>query len=774
MLSTKSMIGGSTQPYLGFTAIETEWLKDDPHVFLFTDGQMNSDRSNRDNLAREINKLTARLSIIAVENLNRNFDNVEMMQNAAGGDVYKLVQDNRLTKKIMSFESYCLNGKSTQISRVSAPPGFAAYGDRYFSVTRVHEFLGHVKQELESHPDEKDQLEIAQKLSITLEYLTRDKPRPLTDDIIKTFCSLFAMDKNLIRYILTEAIDSERGGQAAVLANYRAQAKNFFKLADEHIKRDVSFAVGITECDKFVSPVLMGRVLTGSYRLVDKTVTIARFNYPRAGFTDTVPVLPLLTDATKLSELQEQCLRQWIRTTMAALYATHPVSDQIIYLFMGLNWFVRQSAAVSDQVKKAYQNLTRVVLNKKRSNSVQTEYDRINAGEFPMPNSGKIEDFFAIMRGVAQKLEIETTPLKLWHEMCLALDQKVANLQERHCVEELKNDISVKSAPFQQDEVPDTMAFDYQCIVTLDDISETGGYRIVPHNSVAGACSPVYLISADGKSQMLASQNCACPVCYTALTANDFQVMGPKVAFELPASYSSNDLKAKFGAVPAAQDRLSSNRNNQNRPAQPPAGGSMKNANGKTGILVILKGTVGAGKSTTASAIYDAVMARGGSCYNEGADKYSKVGKNAGVEVQLALSKIRQDTNDDLVVVIDTCGETMTKKSFVVFGLDFTGWNKVDIIPNYDPRNAKGYFAWSLRNVLQRGKPGPDNSYYLSPTGAGISTCINVHKKKSQRLFGKQFKQDWKFDGASIDSLSPLADQYEKSLKPVDVSAFKI
>lgn len=779
-----SVIGGGTCPPLGFRAINPEWLKHNPMVYLFTDGQIGcqewSDNDNKKALADEIRKLTTDLTIVAVEAMDRDFSNVESVNSAAGGDIYKIIQEQRLTSKVSKFVSVCRNGTFTQIDRVKAPAGYAPYGSQYFSVLRVHEFMRHVATELKSNSDEGFQMQVAQKLSATLEVLTRDRPQKVADDIVKMFSRLFTIDNQQVEWIMTGGIASERGGQAQVLAHYRSQLKDLFKQADGLIKQDVKRAVGLS--DTAVSYLIGDRVLSCSGRLVDKTLSIHGVNYPRAGYAAGVPVFPLLSSEGKLNDLQDQCLRQWTRAIYAAFYRVHPTSDEIIFLVLGTMMKVCNSTHVPDDVKNAYRQLAMCMLRKKRLNSVQTEFDRINSGEFPMPNSGKINDFFDIMNAVAQKLEITATPLKLWHSICKALSDVLAARQEQHCTAELASEIKFNEV--QYDAVPDGQAYDYSCIVTLEDVSVVGGYAIKPHHGIAGLCAPVYLLSDAGKHTMLASNNCVCPVCYAPLSVDSFAAVGPKIAFDLPAGYdvfrsrftepqvggysSSGGQSGSGGRRGGGRGSGSQSDQKSSGVGSAPVPGGIRNANGKPGKLVIMKGVVGAGKSHTSALIKQTVEARGGVCLVEGTDKYAKTGipmASAVNMVQNALKTIPTINNDDLVVVIDTCGENSHARNMTAFNVDFTGWTRTDLFPNLDRGNFTGYFAWSLRNVLRRVQPGPNDSHWLNPVGASVQVCIDVHKKKAKALFGGEMR-NWQFAGATVANLDALASAYEAKLKP--------
>jgi hypothetical protein len=781
----KSSIVGPclTCTHLGFNAIPNDWFHGNPTIYLITDGEMgwggieqHERQILKNELAAAIRRIAnnnVRLNIITVENINRDFNQVEV--NAAGSDVYNVISESKLTGLISQFVSYTPNGKFVQINKNKPPKGCIPYGEKYFSEFRTREFMDYVQGELKVNNTEDGQLKIAQNLSSTLDYLTRDKPRNMMADIIKTFSGMFSMDQNLVRFILTEAIEKERAGSAGVYSNYRAQLKNLFAQADALIKEDVRNAIGLQ--DNFVGYPIAGRVLTGSSRLVDKSLTIFRVRYPNAAYAQ-VPVFPL---DGRLTELQEQCLRQWTRAVFAAMYNTNVMSDEIIYLVLGVVMLVVRSSTIADGVKDAYRRLGTVILRKKRLNSNITELQRLESGELPIPNSGKIEEFFTFMNSCCKKLNIETNPMKLWYEMCSAMGGKLFAAQSDLCLKHPEYKDEFKCLEYHCDEVPQEAAYDYNCIITLDDISSVGGYRIMSHQNAGGnRCEPVYLLSAAGKDTLLGSQNPVCPVCYNRLSERDFSAVGRKIPFELPQSYENKIFENAVAVVDANNGyNGGGNRGNNQRNArggkdgnnnEPDALDALNNIDAKSnsnitnGTLVILKGVVGAGKSTWAAQARAYVEAQGRFCTVEGTDQYCKDGmhtREAVKKVERNLHAVLEGKYDRPVVIIDTCGESCGANQYKVFGTDFNGWKKIEVYPNLNRKNVPGYLAWSLRNVLTRKAPKINDNWYLNAESAGNQVCIDVHSKKSKALgFGGQ----WKFAGATVANLSDLADEYAKGL----------
>lgn len=763
-----------TCPHLGFNAVPKEWFKGYPTVYYITDGEIGWGGIEPHNLQdlktklaqsiREISKQHVRFCIITVESKSRDFNQVET--NAAGNDVYKIIAEQKLTGLVDQFVSYTPQGRFVQINKNKPDlPGYIPYEDKSFSEFRTHEFMRFIRDELKQKPSEEDQVRIAMNLSATLSYLTKDKPPSVMKDVIRSFSNLFTIDQSMVRFLLNQGIEEERGGSAALYSSYRAQLKSLFQQADQELKKDVKNAVNIEEY--FVSYPINGRILSGSSRLVDKTLTVCGAKYPMSGYM-SVPVFPL--DGT-LTSLQEQCLRQWTRAVFAALYNTNIQSDEIIYLVMGVNLLVNLSP-IPRNIKEVYQRLCGVMLNKKRLNTVDlTELQYLEAGNLPIPNSGRISDFFNYMDLVSSKLKIIAKPMKLWYEMCRAMGGKLFLAQEQHCLKhaEYSEDFKCDTPFLGYDQIPDEIAYDYKCIVTLDDLSTTGGYLILPHKNVGNyVCSPVYLLSEEGKTTLCRSANCLCPVCYTPLRKlNGFAQVGPKVPFELPESYCSQLFSDKQGHGQGQAQ----NKHPKDQKVQGQAQAQGQRSSGTQGTIVVLRGTVGAGKSTYAHAAKQHVEAKGGKCVIASTDFYCKQGRQMGDAVRMVEQSLRTFLSEDhkeKVAVIDVCNERYVNGQTLFFNVDFAGWKQVIVFPNLQKVNGQfvnldGYLAWSLRNVLQRQRPSVTDTHWLNPIDTSEQLCKDVHKKKSTALFGGKA---WKLSGATIANLKGQADAYAGTIQP--------
>lgn len=756
--------GCLTYTNLAFKNIPEGWLKHP--IYLVTDGQMGYElvppnilRSIKHELANELRKLPkrAKLSIIAVETNVRNF--TEVNDKTAGTDVYKAILEHNLSSIVRKFTSVNRNEQFVHINNIHPDAGYLPYGDKQFSELKVEQFISYVKDELKSIQDterenerEDKELQIVQKLSRTIYYMTLDKPKQIISSTIKFIMrSLpFSLDTQLVEYILTRAVENELAGKSDIFSAYKQDLRNLFKRADELLSENVRNALN---CGTQVISLPHENTI---YILPSRLLTEPVYHYKYSAYKG-LSGLPLSTDT--LSTFNKQCVRQWCRYLLSRKYRTNVQDDVNIYLVMGLNLLVQQSeiryvtherssiANINELAKDSYRNLTVIMLQKKRANSMDTELERLEKGHLPVPNSGKIGDFYGYMNRVKHELSIQAPIMKLWEDMCKAVSPSLHSGQQHHCVSHEYYEGEVILPPlFTLEIVPCTVCYEYTCPITLEDCSQTGGFILKPHSN--GQCEPMMVFTETGYLQLLSSNRCICPICYSPLTESSFTTIEPQEEIKLPEIQSQP-------YRPYSEPVIKKEEKNENEYTQ-------DNSNS---ILIILEGTVGAGKSTWARKACEAYGKRGYWSKVFGTDEFC----NKGIPVKQAVQRVSQQLSNFIkknkgkkVVIIDTCGERSSDK---IFGQKFNPqeWRYIRVRPNWKgTEHEEGYLKWSLYNVLSRGIPKEDDHFWLNPTGAGIQTCIDVHKRKAEA-----FNMKWSFYGlenSTLDSLRESALLYSENL----------
>jgi energy-coupling factor transporter ATP-binding protein EcfA2 len=210
----------------------------------------------------------------------------------------------------------------------------------------------------------------------------------------------------------------------------------------------------------------------------------------------------------------------------------------------------------------------------------------------------------------------------------------------------------------------------------------------------------------------------------------------------------------------------------QNQPVEPLAEQNRQQADEKqpsSGTVVVLKGTVGCGKSTYSANGKRLVEERGGKCLVVNTDIYARNRMDFTKEIipliRDQLVAFKANDHKDKVVIVDTCGERDYGKT--LFTVDFSSWKFITVYVNLDRSDVPGYLAWSLRNVLLRGEFGPNDSFWLTPENfgqSGVYRCKKIHRQKSAALGLERY---WKFDHVDINGLSVAASAYAAKVRPV-------
>lgn len=803
-LTSKSITNGClTFPHLAFENLG-DWTKSVPMVYFLTDGEIGySDISKSDltvlkqKLVEQIKRLIdknpdVQLNIVTVESKERDFHGEKALEGLPGCDVYEVLSQNGLTQSLSSFASFtpnCLAGY-THLKRVRAPPGFVPFGDRYFSEKDTAVFVGFVRRHIGDHErDEERLLTVLQELSGTISVMAKDKPEQRRNALVSLFSGMFSgteVDPVMARFILNSAVEKESVGSAALKADYRAQLKDLFKNADKMLLKDVRAATGVGA--QFVSFPLTGKniVVVGPADILSNSVVIRGRTFHNAAANvdgKLVPAVPLkqsfFSAGDKQTTMSEQCVRQWVRSYCGQLYNVDPMSEAPIYHTLGTLVQLFFSPTIANDVVNCFRQLSLTMLRKKRSNAVNvTELDVIVTGKLPIPNSGDPSGLTAGLTAVATRLGLALKPYTLWFLMCCALDPAIADKQKPHCEKELLSnyptlhqtcDSDPTAASFlpalkqlvklpaesvaHQHSVSFASILETACLITMDDLKAEGGVMFLPHGE--SGCRPRQMLSKRGLEMLLNNPATAlCPVCYAALDRNSFAAVSAKEIDPTNTDYKSPfaaDSSTGFSNHGASASHSAGDRDSKSQPDQKDQksatsagasvfGGAVSPANG---VLVVLKGTVGGGKTTYTEGVKAYCEQKGYGFHSANTDQYAKDGMDMGSAVARVSNELRAfvgeqaSGNKHHVIVVDTCGDRSNPSN--IFGSNLAGYRSVTVYPNIRDVNANlaDYMSWSLSNVLSRAKCDNKSNFWLNPVGAGCQKCIQVHRAKATAVFGK-------------------------------------
>ena len=766
--SIKSMITPNclTMPHLGFRAID-DWLKANYSsvINFITDGEIGWGSAahyvklgliqDLVDAIKYINKTypDVQINIFAVERESLvDYSIAESMNGVVGNDVYSAISNNGLTSMISKFITFSRKHPDghIHINKVKTPIGFVPYGSAYFSILNTVRFITHISEQVALNKDsEFNLLKIIQDLSVSINVLTKDKPKMIREKTVNIFRNMFSnttIDLSIVQVLLTRAIEAESAGSAQLHSDYRANLRTLYADADRALRTNVATAISLNE--RTISLPMQtstGNVIFLTYKTPNRSV----LGYFNGGMDINGKIIPILPISYKSSVFVGQCIRQWIRLLISKIYHINATSDEVIFIMMMIN-LQAKVMKLDSVVCNAYTMLVGVLLEKKRANIQISELDNLLKGNLFVPNDGNIANFkIYIDNTVKQSGMFENaTTLKMWYYMCQAYSQELADSQYIHCKHELSENPTFREyetlvvRPWAVHNISEEL--EYHCVVTMNSTAETGGFRIKSHPIANSVCDPKHVFSKEGMECILAKpMTSLCHICYTPIN-NDWFVEVPKYN-PANASIDISTLGNIFGDAPA-----------------PAISSSSSSSSSSTNVIVFLKGTVGCGKSTYAKKMQKLAQDAGYDCIIEGTDQYVIQGnniKNAIATIKRNLSGIQRKPGNKKMVIIDTCGERSNQRD--VFGVDFSSWSVRNVLVNYDIAQQDKYLSWSLRNVLRR-EPG---GAVLTVGKTSLPVCIDVHFKKASSLFNNVRPISGTILNELIERLTPDADAYNKYLE---------
>ena len=196
------------------------------------------------------------------------------------------------------------------------------------------------------------------------------------------------------------------------------------------------------------------------------------------------------------------------------------------------------------------------------------------------------------------------------------------------------------------------------------------------------------------------------------------------------------------------------------------------------GVVVMLRGTVGCGKSSFSRKLMEEVRKmnffKSGQHFSP--DDHNKKAPQGSRPngVNIVRNELRAFINKPgpLFCIIDTCGELYDEHNpqKICFDTSLRDFNVIVVYPNLIESDMKGYLSFSLYNVLKRTLHSPTTDFYLNPVSAGFETCKRVHSDKARALFKHKFFNVSNATNLAdaIKQLEPEYFRYKGSLQSVE------
>ena len=555
LLKKISLEGEHTDLSTAFHSLPSGWLeKQHIDIYIVTDGEINKDvhhfgQQIKDLIHHNVEK-KIQFYILTVE---ANDTDYSLHEANAGNKLFQIIQDNNLTHYVQTFVSFNHRFSDQPFYHLCKPNlqrGYIPFKNKSFSVLRLHLFLQYVSTLIKKLSEE-EVFSLLHDLFPTIDTILKHQAPLLHEGIVDMFCQLFRECKNYseICISLRTGLEKFRKGAAITYHQYKNERKSIFenaqKLLYENVSRNICQLHHEHEFQSFPISLQNNKHTKYLYRVhssqVQAPLRIGIQKYPQACFSFdkyNLPILPMSMDNT--TPIQNQCLRQWIRTVYSLLYHLSSSDDMILYLYLSNMLSVCLSDGVSKKTKKNIIKMGEIMLEKGRFQSTEREIDSLLDGNPPLPSVESSSYMTSILNQCAclsgfQNIHAYT----LWYGIIMLLGNKqLIKNQYTHCKDDLKKDLprhiqtkdllsflkTKSSFTYQEKDFFYPMEeLEYFCYLTLEDTSSTGGYKLPPHPfAPSNTCSPRYVISKEGWNALKEknSSYLTCPLCYTPLQFN--------------------------------------------------------------------------------------------------------------------------------------------------------------------------------------------------------------------------------------------------------------
>ena len=544
-------------------------------IYVYTDGEI----SDGDRFASALKELMAKSNInFHIVTVEANEINYLKRDCNAGNAIYSAIHNNKLmniVKEFVSYNKHHIDSPFISFSNPTVGPDQVPFRGKCFAINQLSNFIGHIEQliaeatvstNVSATQSNEHILKLAHDLTITMYHLLKNKSLPIQKYTINLFSDLFADQPQEtykeVRKLFMEEINNHSKGQSTTFQAYRNNREKKFEQAQIMLFENVKKAISYKPSENYVSLLVNAfdqttpsqnttnepnkYIIKTSTTNMTQRIVLSDKVYNNAGINIDGHTIPLIPTNIELDhDMFDQCLRQWVRANYGKKYSLNPASDFIQYYALADVLKVLVSD-VSEETKIAYKSLAKVLLDRKRFGTDTTEYVYLLTNP-PASVTNLSEDKinYIFTKSIEHANITNTSPMTFWYAFLQAYgDERLLLAQKTYCEEDMAKDgvnestllTHIKQNTCLVTEYVDftnftsTNTYDYTCYLTLDDLSDVGGYCIPAHKiGSKTTCNPKFMLSSESyQSINNISSAVSCPICQQQLSLSEFKFIKSK------------------------------------------------------------------------------------------------------------------------------------------------------------------------------------------------------------------------------------------------------
>lgn len=410
----------------------------------------------------------------------------------------------------------------------------------------VSDQIKKINEELAVH--DASLMSLVMKVNYTVSQITDGKPfifkKGFTDTISRIFDETTIYKD--VRKIMLKESEKICAGKGSTFQEYRKNRDLLFQRSQQNLYNNVKESINAGSNDFSVSFPFNSTVYMVDNERTTESVRLGKDVYHSAGFrveNYVYPILPLTP--VRGNDDIEQCLRQWIRMNYSKVHYLNVASDTIMYLFLTDALMVYLSDA-DENIKKTYVTLAHIMMNRKRFGTKLKEMVYLIDNNPPAPVVGDPEEIVNILTRCLRNAGIKddsVLPMTLWYGIVKMFDNKSLDLaQKQFCqldmakngvteanvMSFLKTKLNTVTVHKDSQEIVELRKLNYNCFITGEDTSETGGYLIPAYDVTPKVrCSPNSVIS-----KKIGTPTIKCPYFGREFKLEELKVIEPRAVAE--------------------------------------------------------------------------------------------------------------------------------------------------------------------------------------------------------------------------------------------------
>lgn len=432
-----------------------------------------------------------------------------------GKDLYELLFNNGMTQYLNTYVSYKLSNMTTSLTHRNKHDinenNLIPYGEYVFKINDLQYFIKYIAEQV-NNQNINDQLNIANQLVNTLIYLTKNKSRIEYNYTIYKFAKLFKINTELMIELFHESIKREKQNTSILLDDLYDAHDEFYKLYDA---KKISYRGAI---GNFISFVSNNMIITGSMQFIDEQIYKNKMTYDNCSYMS----IPIFCD--NIDDFHTFQLLNWARINYSEMYKVGELSDELIVIVL-LDMLRVCCNNIPDSIKIAYIKLAGILF---RCREPSLYIRLLNKKMNFLPHNIDQEELKTNLTKNMSLMNIIGSPISAWKAICQLITEdcrKPVTFPDEIKVPTIKvYEITRETAP----------TLNYVCYLTKKDISNDGGFKMLPHyDNLGEICEPIELLSIESYNEFLNNKN-YCPRCGRQLYAGNLAYIGPQKPLVLP------------------------------------------------------------------------------------------------------------------------------------------------------------------------------------------------------------------------------------------------